>query len=192
MKNIRELIKTRRSCRAYLDRPIGREVIEALIAEAVWAPTGSNNQPWRFAVVQDKAVLKRYSDMAKKRWLEDLARSPHMRQYEKSIRDPEYNIFYDAPVLVVVYGDPSSFWCVYDCTMVAYNLMLLGEEDGLGSCWIGFAHNVLESEETKRELGIPVACRLVAPIILGHPDPSKLGPAIPRKPYVTQFVGPNR
>ena len=32
-------------------------------------------------------------------------------------------------------------------TWAVYNLMLLAEEDNLGSCWIGFAHSIFDKDE---------------------------------------------
>ena len=188
MRSVGEIIEGRRSCRAYLPEPLPRETIEQLIARAVWAPSGSNNQPWRFAVIQGKEALGRYSDLAKRGLLERLEQLPHLRQYENYLRDPAFSIFYDAPALVVVYGDRASRWHVHDCTMVAYNLMLLAEDAGLGTCWIGFSHDLLESEEVKRELGVPAECHLVAPILLGRPDPARSGAPPARKPFTTRFI----
>nr|WP_287848892.1 nitroreductase family protein [Methanothrix sp.] len=34
--------------RSYLDRPVPKEVIDGLLDAAVWAPSGMNEQPWRF------------------------------------------------------------------------------------------------------------------------------------------------
>jgi nitroreductase len=110
-----------------------------------------------------------------------------MQQYEKMIKEPEYNIFYNAPALIVVYGNTESFWYVYDCSMVAYNLHLLAEESGLGACWIGFAHNVFSSKETKVEFGIPQGFELVAPVIIGRPVRSGATAEVARKPFVTSF-----
>ena len=188
MRSIREIIRGRRSCRAYLPEPLPRETIEGLIADAVWSPSGSNQQPWRFAVIRGREALERYSDLTKKGLLERLDQLPHLQQYEKYLRDPEFNIFYDAPALVVVYGDRSSAWHVNDCTMVAYNLMLLAEEAGLGTCWIGFSHDLLDLDAVKEELQLPPQSHLVAAILLGRPDPARRGPAPARKPFVTRFV----
>jgi nitroreductase len=196
MNTLREVIKSRRSCRLYSPEPLSRERIEALIADAVWAPSGSNNQPWRFVVIQSQERLKKYSDLAKQQWLAGLQQNPsptpQMKAYEKLLRDPEFNIFYNASTLVVVYGHSSSRWHIYDCSMVAHNLMLLAEGDGLASCWIGFAHWVLDSNAVKQELGIPAECELVAPIILGHPAQAGPRPEVPRKPFTTVFVDPSK
>ena len=192
MNSLREAIKSRRSCRSYAPEPLSREQVEALITEAVWAPSGSNDQPWRFVVIQNPDRLKAYSDLAKKQWLEGMKLNPaptaQKKRYEQLLLDPTFNIFYNAPTLVVVYGDKASRWHVYDCSMVAYNLMLLAEADGLASCWIGFAHWVLDGDDVKQGLGIPPEYKLVAPIILGHPAADTARPVVPRKPFATVFV----
>lgn len=190
MEILKSLIKGRRSCRDFSDETISRETVELLINDAVWVPSGSNNQPWRFVVITDKPLMKRYSDRAKSDWLSGLKETPHMQQYEKMIKDPEYNIFYNAAVLIIVYGNMESFWRVYDCTMVAYNLHLLAEESGLGCCWIGFAHNVFAEPDVKSELGIPENYELVAPVILGYPAKAGASCENPnnRKPFEVKYL----
>lgn len=189
MDTIRSITRRRVTCRNFSDESLSREQITGLIHDAVWVPSGSNNQPWRFVVITDKAEMKNYSDAAKKMWLDTLSHNPHMQQYEAYIRDPEYNIFYNAPVLVIIYGNRQSYWRVYDCSMVAYNLHLLAEEDGLGCCWIGFAHNVFADPSVMKELGIPEGYELVAPVILGHPAVKKAQGHTPnkRKPFDITF-----
>jgi nitroreductase len=185
MSDIRSIIRIRRSCRDYSNESLSRDRINELINDSVWVPSGSNNQPWRFVVITDRDRMKKYSDAAKDDWLRVLDQSPHMRQYEEYIRNPDFNIFYNAPVLIVIYGNTGSCWHVYDCSMVAYNLHLLTEESGLGCCWIGFAHNVFADPAIKRELGVPEQYELVAPLILGHPAQKKSDSQNPnaRKPF---------
>ncbi len=48
-------LRTRRSVRTCADRPIERAVLERLIGAAITAPSNTNRQPWRFAVVTDPA-----------------------------------------------------------------------------------------------------------------------------------------
>ena len=59
--NVVEAMKTRISTRAYVDRPVERSVVEALLEAARWAPSGVNTQPWQVAVVQGDS-LRRLSD----------------------------------------------------------------------------------------------------------------------------------
>lgn len=49
-----DAIKSRSSTRAFLDKPVGRETVEAILDTARWAPSGGNLQPWQVTVVTDK------------------------------------------------------------------------------------------------------------------------------------------
>ncbi len=51
-----ELIKTRRSVREFKPDPIPRDVVLRLVEAASWAPSGSNQQPWRFVAVSNPLV----------------------------------------------------------------------------------------------------------------------------------------
>jgi len=46
------LMKKRHSIRDYSDRPVPRDVIENCIRAAGLAPSGANQQPWHFAVIE--------------------------------------------------------------------------------------------------------------------------------------------
>ena len=46
-----DAITSRWSCRAYLDKPVSRELVTQVLAAARWAPSGTNTQPWQVAVV---------------------------------------------------------------------------------------------------------------------------------------------
>jgi nitroreductase len=190
MDCIKTIARRRRSCRNFTAEPLSKEQITELIQDAVWVPNGSNNQPWRFVVITDKEKLKKYSDIAKRMWLENLDQAPHMQPYANTFRDPNSNIFYNAPSLIVIYGNSDFYWYVHDCSMVALNLMLLAEEMGLGSCWIGEAHNVFADSAVKKELEIPEKYQLVAPLILGHPAEKRTFQRNPnpRKPFEIKYL----
>ncbi len=54
-------IRTRRSVRAFLPTPVPRETVEAILAVAARAPSGTNTQPWKAYVLTGaaKAALSR-------------------------------------------------------------------------------------------------------------------------------------
>ena len=52
MNPVIEAIKKRRSVRSYKPDPVPRDAIEAIIDAGNWAPTGLNQQCWRFVVVE--------------------------------------------------------------------------------------------------------------------------------------------
>ncbi len=65
-----ELLTTTRAVRKRLDfdRPVEREVLEACLAIAQQAPTGSNRQGWHFIVVTDPARRAGLADCYRRGW----------------------------------------------------------------------------------------------------------------------------
>lgn len=64
-----DAIEGRQSIRSFdPQRPVGKPVIEAILATAARAPSGSNIQPWHVWVVQG-ALRQRISDACEKRFL---------------------------------------------------------------------------------------------------------------------------
>ena len=171
--DFRELIHARRAIRAYSQREVDEATVNALLHAAVQAPSAMNAQPWGFAIIQDTARLKRYSDRAKALLL---AMKPEAKasQYRPMLQDETFNIFYDARTLVVICCKERSPYADADCWLAAQNLMLAACDMGLGSCPIGFAVPVLNERDVKQELRIPPNGAAVAPIIVGYPrEPSR-------------------
>ncbi|HEX5184922.1 MAG TPA: nitroreductase family protein [Allosphingosinicella sp.] len=56
MTNVTEALGARFSCRAFLDRPVERALIEEIIALAARAPSGGNLQPWHVDVLAGDAL----------------------------------------------------------------------------------------------------------------------------------------
>jgi nitroreductase len=149
---------------------VSREAIDKLLHAAVQAPTGMNAQPWAFGVIQDKETLRNYSDRTKTFLLGKIAEWPWLERYREHFVNPGYSVFYSAPALVVIYAKAASHIAQIDCALAAENLILTACDMGLGSCWIGFATEVLNASEAKKELGVPEEYTAIAPIIVGYPD----------------------
>lgn len=168
-----EAILTRRSVRKYKSDSIPEQTIRELIELAAWAPSGMNGQPWVFVVVEDGEYLRALSNRAKAFLLERIKNiGGPLGRYKQVLSNPDFDIFYNAPALVLIYGDTNTLTYVYDCSMAAQNLMLSACERGIGSCWIGFANGIGNTPEVKAELNVPEHYALVAPVILGYPEGS--------------------
>ena len=165
-----QAIKTRRSVRKYLDKPVSKETIEQLIEAAVLAPSAMNCQPWAFGVIQGKDKLKGYSDQAKAFILENLDKFPILSRYKDTLSNPESNLFYGTSTLLIIYSKNVGPNPRVDCALAAENVMLAARSMGLGTCWIGLSIALLNSPEAKKELGVPEDYDVVAPIIIGYPD----------------------
>lgn len=167
--NVQEAIFTRRSVRDYADRKIEKTTVEQLIHAAVQAPSAINQQPWAFAVIQDKTLLRSFSDRAK----ELMAKTMHMEflamELREMLSDRAFNIFYNAGTVIVIFAKPMGAHPDWDCCLAGQNLMLAAHGMGLATCPIGFAWALFESNNVKEELQIPAEYRPILPIIVGYP-----------------------
>lgn len=78
-------LATRRTVRDFAPTPVSREIIEHCLRAAGSAPSGANQQPWRFVAVQDSALKTKireaaeaeerefYAHRAPEEWLDALA-----------------------------------------------------------------------------------------------------------------------
>jgi nitroreductase len=185
--DINDAIFGRRSVREYSSQSVDEPAIRRLIDAAVHAPNAINQQPWTFTVVRDRSVLDRVSHDAKAHMLGTMPPGPQSDHFRSLLGDPSFQIFYDAPVLIVISAATTGPWMVEDCALAAGNLMLAAYASGLGTCWIGFAQSFLNTPEGKRALGLPAAWVPVAPIIVGHPKTAPL--AVARKEPEIRWVG---
>lgn len=168
-----EIIKTRRCVRQYLEKDIPDEEIRFLIDCAGYAPSGLNLQPWAFLVIKNKEKILNLSDICKKSMIPILENmkntSKAAADFLSFLKQKGSDIFYGAPVLVIILGDRNAPTAVYDCAMAAQTMMLAAHSKGIGSCWIGAAQRALMDEKLLSELGAPDGYIHVAPLIFGYP-----------------------
>ena len=145
---ILKAIHERRSIRHFVDAPISRDLIMTALEAASWAPSGLNNQPWRFAIIWDKASQEALAALTR---------------YSK--------ILQSASVLIAVFLDQdSSYDYTKDCQAVGaclQNLLLSLHSLDLGAVWIG---EILKNKERVIEiLKLPERLELMAIVAVGHP-----------------------
>ena len=170
MNPVIEAIKSRWAIRSYEDKPVPGSAIQTMLEAATYAPSAINVQPWKFTIVTSKDEMKRLSDIAKPaliRMLPDVG-DEGLVGLKKRLADPNYNIFYNAPLLVFICGVKSPY-AVYDCSMAAQNMMLTAYTLGIGSCWIGTAVVLANDPKIKVQLAVPEDHDVHAAIIFGYP-----------------------
>ena len=91
------------------------------------------------------------------------------------LRNPKFNVFYDAPSLVIICGDKRSPSLKVDCALAASYLMFSAAARGLGTCWVDLGARI-DDPKLREEIGLTDDLVIVAPIIIGCP---KAIPAIP-------------
>ncbi len=161
-----ELIRGRRSVRRYLDRPVGDELVDLLLEAARWAPSGLNNQPWRFVVVRNEALKNEIAGQTK---------------YGKIIEN--------APVIIAVFLDNDALYHrekdIQGIGAALQNLLLAAHGLDLGAVWLGEILN--NAKRVGELLKLPTRYELMAVVAVGYPDPEHQSPVKPRKP-LTELV----
>ncbi|NSW85644.1 MAG: nitroreductase family protein [Syntrophobacteraceae bacterium] len=143
-----QAIVERRSIRHFLEASVDRSILIQALTAASWAPSGLNNQPWRFALVWEQdlkdqlAGLTRYSAVLK-----------------------------NAAVLVPVFLDrESSYDHLKDCQAVGaatQNLLLALHDLGLGAVWIG--EILKNADKVLKLLQLPDRLQLMSVVAAGIP-----------------------
>jgi len=183
-----ELLIKRRTIRDFEDKDVPLELVEQMIEDGVKAPNGGNRQPWNFIIIRDKAWIKKISDASKRDLLAMIAQNPDhiLKRYEAGLRNEKFNVFYNAPCLVLVTGYPEAGSLIEDCSLFTAYFMLSATARGLGTCWVALGGGVRDPEFL-REIGLPEGQQIVAPIIVGYP---KRIPAMPerKKPNILKTI----
>ncbi len=165
-----DLLKKRRSIRDFQEKAVPMNVVEEILQESTLAPSASNNQPCRFSIVHCKKTIKALSDESKANLLADFARNKSSLNpaYVDTLKDENFNVFYNAPCVIYLIGSTSVGSLDYDGALAASYIMFAAVERGLGTCWVHLGSYIREPR-LKALLGIPDGCRIIAPVIIGYP-----------------------
>ncbi|MGA2673377.1 MAG: nitroreductase family protein [Terracidiphilus sp.] len=142
-----ELLKERRSVRAYTSQPVEREILEDIVDFARLAATAMNEQPWEFIVVTDKATLRKL---------------PELTGHAQFIAS--------AAACILVLCKPTGHY-LEDGSAASEHILLAAHAHGLGACWVagekeGYADSI------RALVGAPDEYRLICLIPVGYPAES--------------------
>jgi nitroreductase len=144
-----ETIFSRRSRRKFNSRPVSDESIRAILEAGRWAPSGLNNQPWRFSVIRDQD------------------KKEELGKYTKDRR-----IVVTSNVCIgVFFNIPSGYNRDKDIMGMGaciQNMLLAAESLKIGAVWLGEILN--KKDEVREALGINRDSELMAMLALGYSD----------------------
>ncbi|KAJ4152128.1 hypothetical protein NW765_017637 [Fusarium oxysporum] len=174
-----ETLLRHQSVREFLNEPLAPGTLEALVAVAQSASTGSMLQNWSVVAVQEKehkdTVAKLCGDQEFIRqaplfllFCADLHRLSHQcERYEQSGKGLDNTDFFIMATL--------------DAAIAGQNVAVAAESLDLGLCYVGAARN--NARDLTKLLGLPQRCIVLFGMSIGKPDPATNLPAIkPRLP----------
>lgn len=143
-----EAVRTRRSVREFTRDPVPDEELDRLIEAAAWAPSGLNNQPWRFMKISRRSTIDEISGLTKYRGV----------------------VAASAALIAVFLCEEDMYDRAKDLMAVGaaiQNLLLAAHDGGLGACWLG--EILARREEVEALLNAAEGLELVAVVALGRP-----------------------
>jgi len=140
-----EALRTRRSCRRFATKEVGRDRLEQILDAGRLAATARNEQPWEFVVVTDQAARTEIAAMT------------------------DYGPFIaDAPVCIAVLATDTKYY-LEDGSAATQNMLVAAHALGLGACWVAGDKKPYAPKVVAR-LGAPADMKLVALVALGWPE----------------------
>jgi len=145
---ILDVILTRRSIREFESGPISEESLASILEAGRWAPSGLNNQPWRFVIIEDEQILYKLA---------------YLTKYS--------SILLLAPLAIAVFLEKEASYSrdkdIMAIGACIQNMLLQVEALGLGACWMGEILN--KSSDVEALLNVPRSYELMAVLAVGHP-----------------------
>jgi nitroreductase len=168
MNQTLQIIKSRRSIRNFDPKPITEEQLSAIIEAGQYAPTAKNQQPWHFTVIKKKDIFLKINKKCKEVLLKSDDESIIKRL--KNMKDQD--LFFHAPVVIIVSGDKNAMAPQIDCVLSIENMFIAAESLNIGSCWIHalkYSYDIQEGKEFfEQESIIPENYELVGACAFGY------------------------
>ena len=143
-----KLMSDRCSCRAYSTKSISEEDLSKLLEASKLAPTAHNNQPQRIYVVKSEE-----------------GKAKLMKDFKFNFNAPCYLVFgYNVDESWKNPLDNNKDSGEVDISIVMTHMMLMAEELGLATCWIGY----MNPEIIRKNLEIPENIKIVGVFSLGY------------------------
>lgn len=189
------LMRSRRSCRKYSDRPVPVGLLQDLVKIGTTAPSGTNSQSWEFVVLPERDDVMVLGTLTAEfyRKLNRMAENPFYRlisrfsgdalgryyrgyfsSVEKALGEWDNEgidrLFHGATAAIVVTGKKEASCPAEDALLATQNILLAAHGLGLGSCLVGFVVEAMRrSPQIRREMHIGSEERVYSVIGLGYP-----------------------
>ena len=188
MNEIVKVIKERRSIRKYLPEQIKDEELNLILEAATYAPSGHNDQPWHFTVIQNKDLLNDLNVKTK-----ELMSKANTDWIAKMGQNERYHVFHNAPTVIIVSGQENhnkelDYCPMGDVSAAIQNMLLTAQSIGVASCWVGLTNFVFEIEEEVKKLNLPQGFKPLFTVTLGYSAITKEINALPRRENVISYI----
>jgi len=152
------IIRKRRTIRSFIPKKVSKNKIGLICEAGRWAPSGLNNQPWNFIIVQNERIKLKIVDFTR---------------YSHIVKSADF-------IILIFLDKKRSYHLIKDCQAIGAcieNMLLCATDMGIGSCWIG---QILNKKDKIREFfRLNKRYELMACLAFGY---SKSKPRVSRMP----------
>lgn len=163
MNDVLKAIAGRRSIRQYRGEQIQDAELKAILEAGLQAPSGHDTQPWHFTVIQKRELIDEISAGSK-----TVMRKSGVDWIAKLGETEKYNIFYNAPTVVLLAARKDALSPVADVSAALQNMLIAAESLGIGSCWMGFVKFFFQDAQNYKKIGIPEGYEVNYGMTLGY------------------------
>ena len=157
-----EAIEKRRTIRVF-KQPASEDQLKRIVLAGTKAPSGLNNQPWEFVVVEDKSLINEIAGLKYEMTIKIAPADGTDREKFEKMAAAQRDSFKNASVLAVFHrqgGDASAWLCIE-------NISLAAVAEGLGSGIVFYLPE--QREKMNKLLGLPGGYDLTAVLKIGVP-----------------------
>lgn len=134
-----DTILSRRNIRKFKTTPVPDDLLHIILQAAVYAPSGSSSQLWRFTAITSPTLLCELNEAVKREFLSvsyPPDAYPAKLSAQRNSAKASYHFFYHAPLLIVVSNQQDYCNAMADSAAALENILLAAHSLGLGGCWI--------------------------------------------------------
>lgn len=172
---LHQFLRAKRSIRQYKPNKISKDLINKVINSMRYAPTGANLRYFKCLIISDDDKKNLLTDS-----IIGALESRDTRELFQEMREKDLDpIFYNAPHILIFYS--KNPYDTRNITIAMTYGMLSAQSLGLGSCWIGFAHGILQDRPEIKRKCTGIETYVLGVMTLGYPAVKYLR-APPRPP----------
>ncbi|MDR3260061.1 MAG: nitroreductase [Fusobacteriaceae bacterium] len=155
MNQVIENILKRRSIRKFIEKPIEKEKLDAILKAAAYAPSGKNLQTWQFTAIVNRKKLEIFYKII-----------------GKVLEREDYD-FYNAEAIIITSNIKDGNWSKEDNACALENIFLAATSLGVGSVWLNQLQTISDAPDIRKllnEYGIPKEHDVYGIAAIGYPQ----------------------
>ena len=163
-----EVIRNRKSVRAYQDKEVEPEKLKTIVEAGNMAAGTPTTGPRHFMVITRQDLIRQISDGAK-----EVMRQSGIERAVQVANNPAYDPVFHAPAVIIVSVNADlppmmATVAAENAAAAGENMLLAATALGLGSCYVGSPAMAFNLPDVRKAAGLPDGLKPVCAILIGY------------------------